>query len=429
VTLSTTFFDDRYSYRERPLDALDYTLFLSGIWLVCGLGVGLRFIGPFFMVIPVGICLIYALSRLTVSPRVLSVYLVYCAFIAVLSTFRMLPTSWQTHFMSEAIVRQLVPMSAFFAVAWAAKAYFRRRIYSGDAFYDARTILLLSLVVAPILMFQLDRVYQNSTIASSIIGSFGSFVNNNTIAMFYILAIIFLMHGLGRYIGLTYVIVVAATTHFAQFKVLAVAVLVTLFGVSGRLTAIMTMIIISTLYASAIYLDPNGSLLLPNWGLRLEFVSDAISSVIDTYGVGVGFGTESVKWRYSLPGGEVFAFLPDPKLMTPDNMIEALSTGVENSFVQALLRTGVLGFVLFVTAILCAFPPQQLPRKVRDHAALCFCMIFIACFVNSCLESPLSAVGVGFVYGYLLALRAWACRLKRNGALRWPDERQRSLAA
>jgi hypothetical protein len=411
------------------LDALDYTLFLSGIWLVCGLGVVLRFIGPFFVVIPVGICLLYALSRLTVPPRVLSAYLVYCGFIAFLSTFRMLPTSWQTYFMSEAIVRQMVPMLAFFAVAWASKAYFRRMIYSGDVFLGAYTILALSLVVAPIVMFQQDRVYQGDDVASSILASYGSFLNHNTIAMFYILAIIFLTHGFSRYIGLTYVVVIAATSHFAQFRVLAAAIFVTSFGLSGRLAAIVTMIILPTSYALGIYLHANGTFLLPNWGIRVEFVRDALSSVIDTYGAGIGFGTESVKWRYYFPGGGVFTFLADPNSMTPDSMLEAMSTGVENSFVQALMRTGVPGFVLFVTAMLCAFPPSQLPRKVRDHAALCFCMIFIACFVNSSLESPLSAVGVGFVYGYLLALRAWTCRLKRNSALKWLDERQPSLAA
>ena len=37
-------------------DLLDYTLFLPSIWLVCGLAIALRLIGPLFVVILVGFC-------------------------------------------------------------------------------------------------------------------------------------------------------------------------------------------------------------------------------------------------------------------------------------------------------------------------------------------------------------------------------------
>jgi hypothetical protein len=103
-----------------------------------------------------------------------------------------------------------------------------------------------------------------------------------------------------------------------------------------------------------------------------------------------------------------FTFLPDPATISHYRMLEALSTGVENSFAAALLRTGVLGRLLLTVSIIAAFPPANLPRDVRNHAAVLFSMLFITCFVNSALESPLQSVGVGFVYGYLLALRARA---------------------
>jgi hypothetical protein len=111
-------------------------------------------------------------------------------------------------------------------------------------------------------------------------------------------------------------------------------------------------------------------------------------------------------------------------------MLEALSTGVENSFAAALLRTGLLGCLLLTASIFAAFPPATLPRDVRNHAGVLFSMLFITCFVNPALESPLQSVGVGFVYGYLLALRARArvCTPRINwfgNAVRPPAERLR----
>ena len=115
------------STRSLSPDVLDYVLFLPAMGLVCGLAISLRLIGPLFVVIPIGSCLLYALLRRTVPPGLLSAYIAFCIFVAVLSGFHLFPTSWQIHFANEAVVRQLIPMLGFFAVAWASKAYFWRR--------------------------------------------------------------------------------------------------------------------------------------------------------------------------------------------------------------------------------------------------------------------------------------------------------------
>jgi hypothetical protein len=135
-------------------------------------------------------------------------------------------------------------------------------------------------------------------------------------------------------------------------------------------------------------------------------VDDALKSAVDTHGICIGYGKESVRWVYRFPGMPAFTFLPDVQSMTHSRMLEALSNGVENSFIEALLRTGVPGFLLLTLAIFAAFPPAGLPRSLENHAACLFAMLFLGLFVNASLESPLSVVGQGFVYGYLLALRA-----------------------
>lgn len=398
------------SLPKAGLDVLDYALFLPSMWLTCGLGVQLRLFGPLFAVVPVGSCLLYAILRLTAPPRMLTAYLSFAIFIAVLSQYQLLPVSWQTHFMEPAIARQLLPFLGFFASAWASKAYFRRRLSDGSVFFSSSFTVALGLIVASVFTFLQNRSYQGNDAASSVLDSYGSFNNNIVIATFFVAAAIYLTRDWRRYAGLAFFVGVGATTHFLQFKLLVGAVLVTLLGISGRVAALCAIGALLLAYAVGLGYIPEAILANPNSGIRLQFIADAISSAIDTWGIGVGYGKESVRWRYEFPNMPVFTFLPDPSVMTAGRMLEALSTGVENSFIESLLRTGILGFGLFTSAIFCAFPLRDLPRDVRDHAAMVFCALFIACFVNSTLESPLSAIGCGFTYGYLLALRASAGR-------------------
>jgi hypothetical protein len=364
-----------------------------------------------------------------VPPRLLSLYFAFCVFAGILSKYQLFPTSWQVHFVDEAIVRQLVPMLGFFAVAWASKAYFRRRLLSGDVFFGAPLVLALSLFVAPVVMFQHGVGYQGDHSAYAVLALSGAFINNTVIAFFFIMGGIFLTHDWRRYVALAMILGIAVMSHFAQVRILTAIILATLFGASGRRLVIGVIATLPVIYAVGINFIPEVMIKDSNDGLRLALVADALSSTIDTYGIGIGYGKESVRMVYRFPNMPDFNFLPDPRSMTHDRMLEALSSGVENSFVQALLRTGVLGFFLLLAACLAAFPPPNLARNVRNHAACLFAMIFLGFFVNSALESPLSVVGNAFVYGYLLALRArarlrtpqtgWSSHSSSAGALPW----------
>lgn len=79
------------SSHKRASDKYDYILFLPGIWLCCALSVTLRMIGPLFLVIPVGCCILFGLLRRVMPPRALSLYLIFCVVIGVLSVFRVFP--------------------------------------------------------------------------------------------------------------------------------------------------------------------------------------------------------------------------------------------------------------------------------------------------------------------------------------------------
>lgn len=341
-------------------------------------------------------------------PRLLSAYFAFCVFAGFLSKYQLFPTSWQTYFMEEAILRQLIPLLGFFSVAWASKAYFRHRLLSGDIFFGAPLFLFLSMIAAPAVMFQQNIGYQGDHSVYAVLALLGAFINNVVIGLFFIIGAIFLKRGWYRYIGISIIFAIAVFSHFAQFRVFAVIILAILLGVPARRLLIGVVATLLVTYAVSMNFIPEAMTKSPNDGLRLALVADALSSAVDTYGIGIGYGKELVRWVYRYPNMPDFKFLPDAQSMTRDRMLEALSNGVENSFAQALMRTGVVGFLLLSAAIFAAFPSSDLPRQVRNHAGCLFAMLLLGLFVNSALESPLSAVGLAFVYGYLLALRARA---------------------
>lgn len=416
--------DQRQAALVTRVDVLDQALFIPCICVASALGFSLRIIGPFYVLIPF-LCIVYACCRKVTPPRLLSAYLALCLLSAALSHYRVFPASWQLFFLDEAIGRQIVPVISFFAVAWASKAYFRRRLPSGDIFAYEPLILLLCLVVAPLVMIQQDVSYQNEDATSSVLAAYGAFINNVSISMFFIVGRLFFAPSWSRVVAGVTITLIAITTHFAQFRLVALTVLATLLGLPARFVAVVATAGLAMSYAVQM---PSVSGLLvanPNAGLRLVFIEDTFTSLKDTYGLGIGFGMESVRWTYQLPGQPEFQFMPDVREITQDRLLELMSRGVHNSFAQAALRMGVLGFLLLVCAFFVAFPARSLPQPVRTHASILFAIIFVASFVNPALESPVQLVGIGFLYGYLLALRAHAkawCRMLHPSSSQLPPK-------
>lgn len=388
-----------------PRDILDYTLFIPCVWMLSGLGVYLRMGGTAIVLGLVAVLVTYAVLRRSPPPLWLTLYFIFCIAAAIASLYRLFPASWQIYFRDESVVRQLGPIISIFATAWAANAYFRRRLLAGDAFSGSAIILFLAFVVAPIIMFQQGFVYEGDDTTKSTIAMYGSFTNNIIIALFFVTAAAYCGTGWRRKLGIAALLTIAGITHFAQYRVMIMGALIILLGGPARLVTLALLSALIGLYMAGLFFIPQIMLESPNTGIRLAFILDAFKSLYDTYGLGIGYGTESVRWTYYFPGRPLVTFLPDPNLITPGEMLEVLSTGVHNSFIQALLRTGLIGFALLLMAFAAVFPRRTLPRPLRNHAAIMFTIITIACFVNPALESPIQGMGVGFAYGYLLALR------------------------
>ena len=391
----------------RPRDLLDYGFFLPCVWLIAALGYNFRLGGPLIAKAVLGLCISYAALRCSTPPKWAGAFALICIAAAILSNYRVFPESWQVHFREEAISRQLGPVLVFFVMAWASKAYFERRLPSGDAFAGGGIMVFLGLVIAPIILYQQDFRYEMEDRLSSMLTMFGSFTNNISIAMFFLTAGALAGSGWRRYISVAIILMMFSLTSLAQFAIVTAGVLAILAGAPGRLIAVGIIGTLSLLYLVGYFFLAELLILAPNSGIRLVFLVDTFRSVFDTLGAGIGYGTESVRWRYNFPNRPEFVFLPEPSSMTHGQMLEALSTGVHNSLFQALLRTGLLGFAVLSFAFLSVFPGHHLPRKLRNHASINYAIMFICCFMNPALESPVQGLGVGFIYGYLLALKTF----------------------
>jgi hypothetical protein len=397
------------AHKGARLDQLDTFVFLPCIWIAAALGFAIGDYPMLFAIVS-PLCLVYALNWRIMPPRLLATYIVLCMLAGLLSWYHAFPKSWQIVFLAESIPRQLAPIISFFCVAWAAKVYFLRRIPAQDMLSVGGAVIVLGYVVAPIIMFLSGVQYEGDDTTSTIIAAYGSFINNITLGLFFIFAHLFCSRRAPRYVALALILLIAATTHFVQFKLVALAALTMLFGFQPRVTALAVVVVVIASYAIQAYDIPAAIAENPDKGIRVAFIADSFQSLYDTSGLGIGYGTESVRWVYRFPGLPDFTFMPDPGSISRERLMEVLSRGVHNSFVQAMLKLGVPGFLLLTGAIFCAFPTGGLPRPAEAHASMVFIVMFVACFVNPALESPRQLIGIGFSYGYLLALRSCAKR-------------------
>jgi hypothetical protein len=409
--------DSASPHKGTRLDGLDTFVFLPCIWIAAALGFAIGDYPMLFFITP-PLCLVYAIFRRIMPPRLLATYVMLCLAAGVLSWYHAFPRSWQIVFLAESIPRQLAPIISFFCVAWAAKAYFLRRIHAQDTFSGGGPIIILCYIVAPVIMFLSGVRYEGDGETSTIVAAFGSFINSITLGLFFVFGALFYSRGGRRYAALLVILLIAATTHFVQFKLTALAAVIILIGFPPRLTVVAVVAAFTAVYAIQAYDIPGLMAENPDKGIRVAFIADSFQSLADTSGLGIGYGTESVRWVYKFPGQPEITFMPDPTTVSKERLMELLSRGVHNSFAQAMLRIGVAGFLLFTYAMFCAFPPRGVPRPVQCHASILFIVIFVACFVNPALESPRQLIGIGFNYGYLLALRSCAKRRPGSSLLR-----------
>jgi hypothetical protein len=132
----------------------------------------------------------------------------------------------------------------------------------------------------------------------------------------------------------------------------------------------------------------------PNTGIRLFFWHDAVHRFLESHGVGVGFGTETIRPLYSLTDRDVsLETIDDPGFIL---------IASHNAMIDAIYRMGVLGF-----GILMYFVVKVIAGVLRSSSLSVFdcwiiCMTATVLLVNVGLVSFNFFFGSAFLLGWLM---------------------------
>ena len=133
-----------------------------------------------------------------------------------------------------------------------------------------------------------------------------------------------------------------------------------------------------------------------NSGWRLAFWKDALEATAQTWGVGVGFGTESLRNEYSA-------------LLDRENYREEggdfLLVSTHSAFIDTLYRLGIVGFGLLVLILARCFPHRSTPVSARAQCCAMFAILVLCLHSNLGLQSPMYSLGVAICIGYLQSER------------------------
>jgi len=158
--------------------------------------------------------------------------------------------------------------------------------------------------------------------------------------------------------------------------------------VTGAGLALLGFILIAPFHVEAINAAD------PNAGIRALMWRDALRAVVETGGLGVGFGTEAITNDFT-------EIRPREWLLTEENSEDRLFIATHSSFYDVLLRTGLPG-ALMILGWLVAFCFTDIPRAGR--ARQLFCAIVGVFLVSNSINIGLSSIN--FLFGSAFCLAA-----------------------
>ncbi|MER8880319.1 O-antigen ligase family protein [Mesorhizobium sp. M0408] len=368
-------------------------------------GAGLKALGAPLLAFILLLSLAYA-GRTLLSPQNIPALLLTCwgLLYVGLSYLELLPDGWTRYHQAGIIVQQssfvflLLPVIAASQKWWEDKGIDRHR----DAILVG-TVILVFIVSIPARLYVFGDIetpldppkafvtLQNDVMIALVGITYLAMVRMNPIVGGFLLMLVFIL---------------SATIEFRLQNVLAyfVAMAASFLCMIGlHLERTLANILMLGLVGLAIFgiLDPISLFVLdPNTGWRVTFWRDALEALAETWGIGVGFGTEALRNEYTMVIGRLF-FLPEEDT-------SFLLIGTHNAFFDIILRLGMVGLVLWSAVIIGCYPSSKMPVRVRAHAAVAFFTLFICVFSNVALQSPLYVIGVAFTIGYLQSLRGAA---------------------
>ena len=132
----------------------------------------------------------------------------------------------------------------------------------------------------------------------------------------------------------------------------------------------------------------------PNTGIRLFFWQDAIERIVSSYGVGQGFGTETIRPVYVLSSYDV--------AIASVESDDFILVGAHNAFIDTAYRMGLLGGALAVALYAhLLLNTMQFSGPSRTFDYFVCALLFVLLMVNVGLASINFLIGAAFLIGWL----------------------------
>lgn len=304
----------------------------------------------------------------------------YLSFIGVLH--------WNTLLFDKSIIVQQSIYAFILPVLVPVFAYYHERIFLGDAAFLALDRFLLLSCIA-------SKLFYTASIGSLIGLGVIQFFNVESIFAFLLVRHIYYTNHPSLVIRGLIVIVLAATAGSFQSALVSMFLVGILiapkFGRNALVCFILGLIAVSIIaipYADAIWLED------ANTGIRLFFWRDAVDRLIESWGVGQGFGTETIRPIYHLSQNDVsIATLDQP---------EFILIGSHNAFVDAGYRMGVLGAGILIAYVGGLFrSAARVAAAERAFDYFVCALLFVLLMVNVGLASINFLFGASCLMGWL----------------------------
>ena len=311
-----------------------------------------------------------------------------------LSSLDAFPQTWTKHFQVDAIPQQALFSYALPTTFGLAIVYLRKHLTTTQGRLTVAKKLILFWGLWRILSFFFNPYEARLTEIVSI----ATMGNMSALAIVAIcLYLTTIRNSLKKYAVISIFIILSALSPFSQNLIYSIIfILIWAFPKQAILISTGFIVCSVSLYI-AFYSDPFALQSLDNnMPIRLILIRDALAGLVQSYGLGVGFGTESITNDYTRLGILHFQ---------SDEAPGFIHLAAHNSFATIAFRLGFIGFIILL--LFCAQTYNKIKDSIseRDIQAKCslFVAFFILAFTNPALES------FGYLYGACLYLSVvWA---------------------
>lgn len=313
-------------------------------------------------------------------------FLIFSSIILFCSIFDLMPSSWTMEFDLMVAVRQY-----FFIFSLPIFTFVAYKFFKFNYFFITRNSLIL--LGGYFFLYFIITDGMNGLILSP-------FVNYSQIFM-----IIFFINfeKINNQFLKYLILIIILILSFFLFKEVSLQFLIFFIGVI-LITINLNRYIIHKFVILTFTIIPFFSLLIINNSLipfdsnsmvRLVMWKDATQSLIDTFGLGVGFGTEWIKNEFYLIKSNWFLF-------DNYNTNDKFNVTTHNTFSDIFFRVGLIGLLLFLKFIMSLFN-ERIIKNSRLVSYL-FLSILISLSTNPGFFSVNFFIGLSITFGFLLTI-------------------------